>query len=713
MDGHSNSNGQEKCFAVSDGNGAQELAEDLPKVAETTFRQREIETSFARRPGVRLINWAWFHAHRREVRSGFSSAVFHITLIMLLACLWIPDRPSGVFLAGETEESGELDRLRPLRIEVALPAGGAELEAAEVADLLATIELHEVPLSLDFPEPQFPEVEVSFPQHATPLAEIKDPLVEPKVSLSKLEEPVSKPSVSVAETLQQNGSPAGGPTEIPAEARPSPQGIQFFGIASTGQRFVFVIDCSFSMRGLRWERATQELMDAVRSLDASQSFYVVSFDIEPHPMFGSGNRASDFVPATPDNIRRLAHWVSAIDFGYETEPAEAIRLAIELQPDAIYLLSDGEFGGLTANYLRQVNRSAGEDPPNQPAVVVHTVNLYAKKSESMLRRIAQENGGTYRFIADPTPSGNVLAREREDRSDVQGVFELLAHGARLETDGSQRIVRVVYPGNDGGLELLGGLTNLKELWLPASRISDAGLARIRQLKQLRFLVLSDCTISDKGLRHLQSMTRLQGLFLDGTQVTDRGMSYIAGLSHLQVLSTSGHLTNVGLENLRNLNTLTTLYLNEPRVTDSGLAALQYLPGLRQLDLDSTQITDTGLEYLGHLAKLEVLDLSNTRIRGSGLGYLTKLTRLRSLALAGTPVSDEYLRYLEQLPNLETLDLQRTAITDAAIDHLARLGNLKHVTVSETKLTRQGRQRLKDMIPEVINRTRISSPSSRK
>ena len=61
----------------------------------------------------------------------------------------------------------------------------------------------------------------------------------------------------------------------------------FFGINASGQKFVYVIDKSGSMKGRRYERATGELMASVERLNDSQYFYVMmfssdmAFDVRP------------------------------------------------------------------------------------------------------------------------------------------------------------------------------------------------------------------------------------------------------------------------------------------------------------------------------------------------------------------------------------------------------------------------------------------------
>ena len=59
----------------------------------------------------------------------------------------------------------------------------------------------------------------------------------------------------------------------------------FFGTAAKGNRFVFVVDNSSSMKGGRLERAVAELVKTVDGLSARQSFYVIFVSDKTYPMF--------------------------------------------------------------------------------------------------------------------------------------------------------------------------------------------------------------------------------------------------------------------------------------------------------------------------------------------------------------------------------------------------------------------------------------------
>jgi hypothetical protein len=173
-------------------------------------------------------------------------------------------------------------------------------------------------------------------------------------------------------------------------------GARFFGTYAEGQRFVFVIDSSQSMlEDARWLSLRRELRRALQSLSPDQEFLVISFDAGPHPMFGKFPPEAQFLTATEENIDRLNRWVSSIIHGGNTLPASAIGIAMQLKPDAIFLLSDGEIRDSTLQDLRIFNRRIDENGDVRVIIPIHTVLLYSHIGFATLRAIAEENNGVF------------------------------------------------------------------------------------------------------------------------------------------------------------------------------------------------------------------------------------------------------------------------------------------------------------------------------
>ncbi|HTN75554.1 MAG TPA: VWA domain-containing protein, partial [Pirellulaceae bacterium] len=181
---------------------------------------------------------------------------------------------------------------------------------------------------------------------------------------------------------------------------------EFFGVKAGGRKFVFIVDSSNSMRGRKFSEAKRELLYAVKQLDKQQMFYVIFFDRDAECMFSAPGREPEPrpLPATGENIRRLDKWLPLVENEGRTDPYDAVKIALALHPDAIFLLSDGQFtdGGRTEIYLAEKNLF--DDPlegKRRPLVTVHTIAFYSQDGEVTMKAIAKAYNGTYRFVSKP------------------------------------------------------------------------------------------------------------------------------------------------------------------------------------------------------------------------------------------------------------------------------------------------------------------------
>jgi hypothetical protein len=180
---------------------------------------------------------------------------------------------------------------------------------------------------------------------------------------------------------------------------------EFFGVKSGGRRFVFIVDSSNSMKGRKFEDAKEELVYAVRRLDKSQMFYVIFFDQDALRMFSAKGKEPEPRPvfATIENIRKLEAWLPTVELQLRTDPYDAVKFAHDLRPDAIFILSDGQFTdrGKTERFLAENNLIDEPGEGRRPKVVINTIAFYSQTGEVAMKRIAEAYKGTYRFVAPP------------------------------------------------------------------------------------------------------------------------------------------------------------------------------------------------------------------------------------------------------------------------------------------------------------------------
>ena len=216
-----------------------------------------------------------------------------------------------------------------------------------------------------------------------------------------------------AQTLFRAGGIGATPTAAAAQQSNS---THFFGVPGNGSRFVFVVDSSRSMMGpdfsgRPWEHAQHELQMAISRLGPNRQFYVIFFDGEAHLMFDETPTSMNMLDASPENVARFAHWMTNVQTGFNTSPLQAVKCALSIHPDVIYLLSDGEFRDQTARYLKKNNRRISTTGKRAFASIVHTIGFHNRAAQRVLRNIANSNGGTYKFVADPFTEARLTVAE--------------------------------------------------------------------------------------------------------------------------------------------------------------------------------------------------------------------------------------------------------------------------------------------------------------
>jgi len=180
------------------------------------------------------------------------------------------------------------------------------------------------------------------------------------------------------------GGPAAGKygETVPWAELPPWKRASFYGIRSVAQTVVYVVDCSGSMADDgRLARAKMELRRSVADLQFPQRFLVIFFDDEPIPMPGDALRSADL--GARDS---LAAWLRTVQPGGGTDPRAALSMALGLNPDAVYLLSDGAFPEGTVEAVAARNKRK---------IPIHCIDLAGGTEGDGLKRIAGDSGGQY------------------------------------------------------------------------------------------------------------------------------------------------------------------------------------------------------------------------------------------------------------------------------------------------------------------------------
>jgi hypothetical protein len=186
---------------------------------------------------------------------------------------------------------------------------------------------------------------------------------------------------------------AGAGDALDGEGGLSGAGTTYFGIAGRGTRFAYIVDRSGSMSAYnRMGIALRELARSIQGLPDYAQFHVVFFSSPPvvTPPMQRG-----WLRARPNTVTNFTRWLDNVTPGGGTVPRPAFEhvFALDVRPDVIFFMTDGIIAGFSAEEVRQMN-SRGR------RVVIHTITFGDQGSEELMRQIARDSGGTYRFVPD-------------------------------------------------------------------------------------------------------------------------------------------------------------------------------------------------------------------------------------------------------------------------------------------------------------------------
>ena len=168
----------------------------------------------------------------------------------------------------------------------------------------------------------------------------------------------------------------------------------FFDIAAQGNRFVYVVDRSGSMYDHNAIRgAKEELVASLAALEQTQQFQIIFYNTELIEMRGRDDKAQ-MQWATEINRTLARQFISGIQPDGGTDHTPPLRKALRYQPEHLFFLTDADQPQLSARELNEIRIANGG------RTKIHCVE-FGKGTEinadNFLKRLARENGGTYRY----------------------------------------------------------------------------------------------------------------------------------------------------------------------------------------------------------------------------------------------------------------------------------------------------------------------------
>ncbi len=166
----------------------------------------------------------------------------------------------------------------------------------------------------------------------------------------------------------------------------------FFGVESSGNRFAYIVDVSGSM--IQEDRIVylkRELTRSIMGLHTDTRFAIILYSSSEIVLGKTGWQNADI--ATKRAIRGQ---INNIQPAGATVPLPAFKVAFNLnpRPDAIYFMTDGDFGDPNvASQIAQLNRSSGRLVP------IHCITFIEREAEEVMKLIARQSGGSYTHVS--------------------------------------------------------------------------------------------------------------------------------------------------------------------------------------------------------------------------------------------------------------------------------------------------------------------------
>jgi hypothetical protein len=326
--------------------------------------------------------------------AGMMSLVFHLVLFLVLALILPttmgtqppePERAAGIVLTqhSEREEYRYVDESEQREAETAWSAADQAARASnggpeEISEALpASAEL----ASLSIPEIQLP----GSPRPAgAPDGLLVHDLTRRTGRRTQILTGSDDELILAEQAARQAARDALGPATR----------VSVFGSAAAeGRSFVFAIDRSKSMGGdglNALAAARAELARGLAHLTPKQRFQIVAYH---HGCVYY--KTTRLIPATEENKADIAGFIDRLAAFGGTAHETAIRAALAMEPDAVFLLTDGGDPHLNEIQLKNLRKLA------EGLATIHCIQFGfgpLAEEDNFMMQLARQNGGGYTYV---------------------------------------------------------------------------------------------------------------------------------------------------------------------------------------------------------------------------------------------------------------------------------------------------------------------------
>lgn len=250
------------------------------------------------------------------------------------------------------------------------------------------------------------------------------------------------------------------------------------------------------------------------------------------------------------------------------------------------------------------------------------------------------------LAADPSIAAKVTELKLSGARITGKAFDIMTKFPNLQRLDLTRVNATV-----GNMQRVGKLKSLKALDVSFNPLTDQDFAGISGLTNLEEINLTATKITDEGFRCFKQMPKLALMMMDRMgHLQGTGFKYVNRNSLREIRANGSSIGLNAFKSIGGSESLEVLYLNAARVTDEAMRGIGSCPNLKELRVEKNDLTNKGVSYLKNHRKLERLILAgNVRLNNQALGFLTKVKSLKMVNVNGTmcsPVVEaEFLKYV--------------------------------------------------------------------
>lgn len=236
---------------------------------------------------------------------------------------------------------------------------------------------------------------------------------------------------------------------------------------------------------------------------------------------------------------------------------------------------------------------------------------------------------------------------------------------------------------------------LEEVWIHQDQISRSAVDSLLSAPNLKQVDLANCAIEPGTPLDFRQCTQLEQLLIGSSGITDADL---AGLRNhpalVSIFMAGNHITNEGIRALGRIGTLEALHVERTLVTGEGLDWEAQFPNLQRLSLEGAPIDDETFKAIASLPNLESLWLENRLISPEGYSALAgneSIKELHGVIIPTDPLTHPIVETLASMTALGylTLDIPipvTEELTTRVRDRLHELGSRcveVHLTQTES------------------------------